>query len=171
MNVQSVAEKLLDESNRISFLSESEFVYMLFSHGEMVYVGTTKSLGQRIKVHSKTGRITFDSYSSAHLPSHKDAVNVERELIWKLKPKFNRQMTLAQYEGMSAEGLARKAARHAETARRRTEREAQFKSQPWNISEDIREWMEYNEKCTRATQEIEREMLLEIARKRAEAKL
>lgn len=154
MSIDVVIQKLLSPASRIVYMPGAEYVYMLFSAGEMVYVGTTISLATRVNSHKKAGRIQFDSFSYVQFETHSEAVNVERELIWTLKPVFNRQMTLIEYQGASPEALARKAEKRMLKIARRMEKFAKYKQEPMNFTKEFQEMQEYNQRLSEA---LERE--------------
>jgi predicted GIY-YIG superfamily endonuclease len=99
-SIAAVKERLLDPSSRISAAPGARFVYMLFLNDEVVYVGFTSQLGQRIGAHKSgvTG-IEFDAYSFVAFTDHAEAINAERALIEQLRPRFNKSMPQREYTG------------------------------------------------------------------------
>lgn len=62
-------------------------VYMLWSGGEVVYVGSTRYPSARIKAHQSSIK-EFDSVS-VHECSDDELLDLETKFIIKLKPKYN----------------------------------------------------------------------------------
>ena len=56
------------------------YVYVLYSNKKPVYVGTTKNLNARLKIHTKDK--VFDSYSIAYTNTdRKECLKIEKSLI------------------------------------------------------------------------------------------
>ena len=76
--------------NKISVESLNRFcVYALWDRDEIVYVGQSTQLGQRITVHAKNK--IFDSYSFFDCKSFDEMDAIESTLIIRLRPKYNVQ--------------------------------------------------------------------------------
>jgi hypothetical protein len=64
-------------------------VYLLWNEGELLYVGQSYDVAQRIRTHKKEGRIPFTEY--AYLAIHPEVrTQMETHLINQYKPKYNR---------------------------------------------------------------------------------
>ena len=76
--------------NKISIESLNNFcVYALWDNDEIVYVGQSTQLGQRIMAHTKDK--LFDSYSFFDCKSFEEMDSIESALIIQLQPKYNTQ--------------------------------------------------------------------------------
>lgn len=64
-------------------------VYFLFNNDELIYIGKSINIFQRLQSHLKDKY--FDSYSFFKCDSEDNATKLEKELIIKLKPKLNIQ--------------------------------------------------------------------------------
>jgi predicted GIY-YIG superfamily endonuclease len=64
-------------------------VYLLFNNDDLIYIGKSINIFQRLKSHIKDKY--FDSYSFFKCDSEDNATKLEKELIIKLKPKLNIQ--------------------------------------------------------------------------------
>ena len=87
-----VAKDYVDKlsKNKISVKSLNSFcVYALWDKDEIVYVGQSTQLGQRIMAHTKDK--LFDSYSFFDCKSFYEMDSIESALIIQLKPKYNVQ--------------------------------------------------------------------------------
>lgn len=90
--MQDAAEDYVDKlsKNKISVESLNGFcVYALWDDDEIVYVGQSTQLGQRITAHTKNK--IFDSYSFFDCKSFDEMDAIESALIVQLKPKYNVQ--------------------------------------------------------------------------------
>lgn len=96
MNIESIAEALLDANNRTSVDPKNRYVYVLFAAGAPVYVGYTKALESRLVAHIDSDKV-FDSYSFLTFLDQETAINVERELIRTLKPAYNKAVAQIPY--------------------------------------------------------------------------
>lgn len=122
-SIAAIYGRLVDPAQRISTAAATRYVYMLFSNGEVVYVGFTSQIGQRIGSHKSgyTG-IEFDSYSFVAFTDHAAALNAERELILSLRPKYNKVVAQSEYTGTPETNKAERAAKAKEVSARRAER-------------------------------------------------
>lgn len=83
---------------KIHYITEENFlprkgIYFLYDSGEIVYIGQTNNLPQRIVGHIKEGTKTFDSYSFYECdPDTLDSVEFEE--IIEHKPKYNKTLPL-----------------------------------------------------------------------------
>ena len=76
--------------NKINIESLNNFcVYALWDKDEIVYVGQSTQLGQRIMAHTKDK--LFDSYSFFDCKSFDEMDSIESTLIIQLRPKYNVQ--------------------------------------------------------------------------------
>lgn len=64
-------------------------VYFLISKEQIVYVGTSCDIMERIKAHQKKPRLHFDSYSYIEIKDTKERKEKEIEYIKTLRPLFN----------------------------------------------------------------------------------
>ena len=90
--MQEVAKGYVDKlsKNKISTESLNNFcVYALWDKDEIVYVGQSTQLGQRIMAHTKDK--LFDSYSFFDCGSFEEMDSIESTLIIQLQPKYNTQ--------------------------------------------------------------------------------
>lgn len=90
--MQEVIEDYVDKlsKNKISVESLNSFcVYTLWDNDEIVYVGQSTQLGQRIMAHTKDK--LFDSYSFIDCKSVDEMDSIESALIIQLQPKYNTQ--------------------------------------------------------------------------------
>lgn len=72
-------------------VSNKERIYFLLDGDEIVYVGMSKSINERFLVH-KHGK-KFDGFSIFDVDEHSDCKEVESEIIFSMKPKYNAQIT------------------------------------------------------------------------------
>lgn len=69
----------------------NEYIYFLFDGEELVYVGQTTNIYQRIGVHMK--KKTFDSFSKIKVDlSQKELDLLETHYILNFKPKYNNRL-------------------------------------------------------------------------------
>ena len=90
--MQEVIEDYVDKlsKNKISVESLNSFcVYALWDKDEIVYVGQSTQLGQRIMAHTKDK--LFDSYSFFDCGSFEEMDSIESTLIIQLQHKYNTQ--------------------------------------------------------------------------------
>lgn len=90
---------LLHPANRVHLEEQNYYVYMLFAQGEVLYIGYTDHMSQRRAQHKLDGRIPFTSSSFIVLRDETEAKNLERQLITKYRPPYNRQLTEAVLTG------------------------------------------------------------------------
>lgn len=122
-NISDIAAALQEPSRRISIAAENRYVYMLFSGDETVYVGFTASLNKRLVAHKNNGsKIEFDSYSYLTFTSHAEALNVERQLILLLRPKYNSVIAKTEYTGTPEERKEAELAKHRASSEKRSAR-------------------------------------------------
>lgn len=77
---------LIDDDTNITYL------YALYHKEEIVYVGITKNLKDRITQHKRTKKV-FDSYQVLKMFNDRFfALKEENNLIIKYKPKYNKQV-------------------------------------------------------------------------------
>lgn len=133
-SLHQLVAALRDPMRKISIQPSTRFVYMLFQGDEVVYVGFTAQIGQRIGTH-KSGitRITFDSYSFVAFNDHAEAINAERALIDHLRPRYNKSIPLREYEGTPEARKTEEAEKFKAARVRRAERMARNlkKSEEW----------------------------------------
>lgn len=73
-------------------LPNSNFIYALYDKKNIVYIGLTKNLDQRIKDHRKSEKI-FDRYEILNIFNDRFyALREENNLIKVHKPKYNKQV-------------------------------------------------------------------------------
>lgn len=78
-------------------LHEGWFVYYLWLGPELVYVGKTVNLGQRITTHLKSPK-RFDRVTYASLPGKEAMHDMEKREIARHLPRYNRSgITSADY--------------------------------------------------------------------------
>ena len=65
-------------------------IYFLFKENELVYIGRTKRLEDRILAHTK-GNFVFDSYSVLEV-DEEDFSDLEKYYIFKYKPVYNKKL-------------------------------------------------------------------------------
>lgn len=70
-------------------MKRNGFVYALMRNGEAVYVGSTVNPISRLNDHSRERGSTFDTIALAYIGSEKQAKEVERLMIFTLKPVQN----------------------------------------------------------------------------------
>jgi GIY-YIG catalytic domain len=99
LTVDDAYDLLLHPANRVSAENSNYYVYMLFGQGEVLYIGYTDHMSQRRSQHKQDGRIPFTSSSFIVLRDETEAKNLERQLISKYRPPYNRQMTAAVLTG------------------------------------------------------------------------
>lgn len=90
--MQEVTKDYVDKlsKNKISAASLNNFcVYALWDKDEIVYVGKSTQLGQRLTAHTKNK--LFDSYSFIDCKSFDEMDSIESTLIIQLQPKYNVQ--------------------------------------------------------------------------------
>jgi predicted GIY-YIG superfamily endonuclease len=122
-NISDIVAALQEPSRRISIAAENRYVYMLFSGGETVYVGFTASLNKRLVAHKSNGsKIEFDSYSYLTFTDHAEALNVERQLILLLRPKYNSVIAKSEYTGTPEERKEAELAKHHASREKRAAR-------------------------------------------------
>lgn len=63
-------------------------VYALYLDGELVYIGRTSCFHVRIKTHRS--RMPFDAVKVAPIESKREQQRLERRLLYRLQPRFNR---------------------------------------------------------------------------------
>lgn len=88
--MQEAAKDYVDKlsKNKISTETLNNFcVYALWDKDEIVYVGQSAQLGQRIMAHTKNKQ--FDSYSFFDCKSFDEMDSIESTLIIQLRPKYN----------------------------------------------------------------------------------
>lgn len=80
---------------------ESHYVYALWLRGQIIYVGFSRFLEQRINQHRKLKGVKkeFDGYSFIRFDNRADALNAERALMARLPLEMNRQKPVACYAG------------------------------------------------------------------------
>lgn len=91
-SVDEVIENYVDKLSKNKIRIESIdvfYVYALWDKDEIVYVGQSTHLGQRIMAHKKNK--TFDSYSFFKCETFDDMDSIEATLIVQLQPKYNVQ--------------------------------------------------------------------------------
>ena len=82
-------------------------VYFLIADREIVYVGQSQNILDRLGKHHAEGRINFDEYFI--LPCEKeDLINLETIYIRKFNPKFNRQNDMRSNVLMNLEEILKK---------------------------------------------------------------
>lgn len=68
-------------------------IYFLKKDNDIVYVGRTKNIKQRIQTHKREKKKDFDSYKIAHQCFDlKDAKNIEDHFIMQHNPIYNRAL-------------------------------------------------------------------------------
>lgn len=79
----------------------NHFVYALWLRGEIIYVGYSRFLEQRINQHRKMKGVKkeFDGYSFLRFGNRADAINAERALIQQMGLSLNVQRPVAHYSG------------------------------------------------------------------------
>lgn len=90
---------LLHPANRVQLEQRTYYVYMLFAENDVLYIGYTDHMSQRRSQHKQDGRIPFTSSSFITLRDETEAKNLERKLIAKHCPPYNRQLTDAVLTG------------------------------------------------------------------------
>lgn len=93
--------ELTDPSNSVPQRQRDEvcsYVYVLRHREEIVYVGFTGCIEERIAKHRRGAKV-FDSYTFDVFKNVCDAINFERHLIRQLAPKYNKQIHSAEYKG------------------------------------------------------------------------
>lgn len=69
------------------------FVYFLFDAGVLAYIGKSENVLGRLGTHaSPSDKKQWDSWGSIELRSKTEMDNVERALIWELRPRDNRKI-------------------------------------------------------------------------------
>lgn len=99
LTIDDAYDLLLHPANRVNTQDSNYYVYMLFGEGEVLYIGYTDHMSQRRTQHKEDGRIPFTSSSFIVLRDETKAQNLERQLISKYRPPYNRQMTGAVLTG------------------------------------------------------------------------
>jgi excinuclease UvrABC nuclease subunit len=64
-------------------------VYLLYAHGEILYVGTSHNIAERIETHDASNRIPFRTVEFLAVNDRIERHAIERALIAHLKPRFN----------------------------------------------------------------------------------
>lgn len=90
---QKIKEQLLNgEVNLIDDTQIVTYLYTLLHKEEIVYIGITKDLKNRIYQHKRTNKV-FDSYQVLSIFNNRFyALKEENSLIIKHKPKYNKQV-------------------------------------------------------------------------------
>ena len=81
-------EQVLANSHKVS---DKYRVYFLLDGETIVYVGISKSINERFLIHKHNK--TFDGFSIFDIGDECDAKEVESEIIFSMKPKYNKQIT------------------------------------------------------------------------------
>jgi len=68
------------------------FIYALFLNGGVIYIGRTKNITNRLYTHKREK--TFDEIAFFCVFSPVEANRVERELIKKYEPYYNKRVSL-----------------------------------------------------------------------------
>lgn len=81
---------LSDSERESGFFTESTYIYSLYDKNQIVYIGITKNLYNRIGAHKRTK--TFDRYEILNIFEDRFyALREENNLIKEHKPKYNKQ--------------------------------------------------------------------------------
>lgn len=91
--------RLLHPVHRVHVEKSNYYVYMLFDGDDVLYIGYTDNMSSRRSQHKQDGRIPFSSSSFIVLRDETVAKNLERQLISKYRPPYNRQLTDAVLSG------------------------------------------------------------------------
>lgn len=86
-------------ANRVHTEERNYYVYLLFAENDVLYIGYTDHMSQRRSQHKHDGRIPFTSSSFIVLRDETEAKNLERTMIGKHYPPYNRQLTAAVLTG------------------------------------------------------------------------
>lgn len=99
LTIDDAFSLLLHPANRVHIEDRTYYVYMLFTENDVLYIGYTDHMSQRRSQHKQDGRIPFTSSSFITLRDETEAKNLERKLIAKHCPPYNRQLTDALLTG------------------------------------------------------------------------
>ena len=81
-------EQVLANSHKVS---DKYRIYFLLDGETVVYVGISKSINERFLIHKHNKN--FDGFSIFDIDSNCDPKEVESEIIFSMKPKYNAQIT------------------------------------------------------------------------------
>lgn len=79
--------------SRRTAIQTGHVVYVLFKEDEIVYVGHTANITQRIATHYNNGNMDFDSYAVVEIPQHENVLvcrDAEAAYIKAHCPKLNK---------------------------------------------------------------------------------
>ena len=85
--MSQVRKEILSNAKRIPF--NQYYIYALIKDQEIVYIGQSYNVMQRLGKHIQEGLKDFDSYSIVCKVTQDDVDEVERKYIDDLKPKYN----------------------------------------------------------------------------------
>lgn len=72
-------------------------IYFLFDNGELVYIGQSYSVLERVKVHKDTRVKIFDSFAYVKVSDYAERLMRERQLIKTFSPKYNGDLEAQGY--------------------------------------------------------------------------
>ncbi len=99
LTVEDAYVRLLHPASRVHTEQSNYYVYMLFDEDELLYIGYTDNISSRRAAHKQDGRIPFSSSSFIVMRDENVAKNLERRLISKYRPPYNRLVTDAVLTG------------------------------------------------------------------------
>jgi hypothetical protein len=73
-------------------------VYALFKEKRLVYIGLTTDMKIRMRVHVDSCSKDFDTIYYTERPSYQDMRELENNLIYKYKPKYNKSIPSGRYK-------------------------------------------------------------------------
>lgn len=73
-------------------------VYALFKENKLVYIGLTTDMKIRMRVHVDSCSKDFDTIYYTERPSYQDMRELENNLIYRYKPKYNKSIPSGRYQ-------------------------------------------------------------------------
>lgn len=91
-------ELIVEEGIRVPLKLKPLVVYFLTYEGELVYIGKTNNLFNRLSAHIAENKKTFDDYFIAIFDTDSDSlIHIERIYIEKYTPMYNKRVYKSKF--------------------------------------------------------------------------